>query len=140
MKEDMDRLMVYQNLLAAENHCDEIIYGDVDADTKAFVEGIKNETEIARDMVMPEEADKHFHCLVKHYSPAYEGAREIFKVTKKEKDRTLMMMTHDLLVTCLEKLWGHKITTCERCGVKEENETGRIQEEDRTDVTGPINY
>lgn len=139
-KTEMDRLMVYQSLLAAENHCDEIIYGDVNFETKVFVEGIKNETEAARDMVMPEEADKDFHCLVKHYAAAYEGAREIFKVTKKLEDRTLMTMTHDLLVTCLEKLWGHKLINCERCGVKEEDATGGIQKEDSGSIAGPINY
>ena len=140
MKEEMDRLMVYRNLLAAEDHCDEILFGDKNLDTKVFVEGIKNETEIVRDMVMPQEADKDFHCLVKHYSAAYEGAREIFKVTKSDDDRTLMMMTRDLLVNCLEKLWGHKLITCERCGAKEEDESNGIQTEGSGSSSGPVDY
>ena len=137
--EDLDRLMVYRNLLAAEDHLDEL-YGNADAKQTEFLDGIKEETELARDMIMPEEADKHFHCLVKHYAAAYEGAREVYKVTKSDSDKIVLNMTHDLLDACLEKLWGHKLINCERCGVKEEDATGGIQEEDSGSIAGPINY
>lgn len=130
MKEEMDRLLVYRNLLAAEDHCDEIIYGDKDMDTKYFVEGIKSETEVARDMIMPKEENKDFHCLVKHYAAAYEAAREVFKISKKDEDRIVMMMCHDILSACLERLWGHKLVTCDRCGAKEEDGSVGIQKED----------
>ena len=126
MKEDMDRLMVYRNLLAAEDHLDEL-YSKATVDECMFLDGIKNETEAARDMVMPKEINKEFHCLVKHYAAAYEGAREVYKVTKSTEDSAVVDMTRGLLNACLEKLWGRKLVTCERCGV--EDGTGDVQRE-----------
>lgn len=129
MNEDLDRLLAYRNFLAAEDHLDELLYGPKTIEEEAFLTGLKNEIEYLRDDVMPKEVDKNFHCVVKHLSLAYEACREVAKATHEDLDINRANACREILITVLEKLWGRKIVTCERCGVKEENGTGGIQEE-----------
>lgn len=123
MNEDLDRLLAYRNFLAAEDHLDELLYSPATSEEQAFLTGLKNEIEYLRDDVMPKEVNKDFHCVVKHLSTAYEACREVAKATHDELDINRANACRGLLNTVLEKLWGRKITICERC------KDGRIQEE-----------
>lgn len=129
MKEDLDRLLAYRNFLAAEDHLDELLYSPATSEEQAFLTGLKNEIEYMRDDVMPREVNKDFHCIVKHLSIAYEACREVAKATHDELDINRANACRGLLNTVLEKLWGRKIITCERC------KDGRIQEESEGDST-----
>ena len=129
MKEDLDRLLAYRNFLAAEDHLDELLYSPASSEEQSFLTGLKNEIEYLRDDVMPKEVNKDFHCVVKHLSTAYEACREVAKATHDELDINRANACRGLLNTVLEKLWGRKITTCERC------KDGRIQEESSRDST-----
>ena len=122
MNEDIDRLLAYRNFLAAEDHLDELLSDPTyTASDRSLLTALKYEIEFLRDNVMPEERNKHFHCLVKHLSLAYEATREIAKATHKELDAARANATRSLLNAALEELWGRKIINCERCGVKEED-------------------
>lgn len=136
MDESMDRVLAYRNFLAAEDHLDELISKAVSSDERAELLGIKWNIVYLRDDVMPKEIDKRFHCLVKHLATAYEACREVAKVTNSELDVQRAETCQLLLVQALEKLWGRKITTCERCGVKEDN--GGLQEESAGDSTSSV--
>lgn len=115
MNEDLDRLLAYRNYLAAEDHLDELLGGVHTLEEERFLEGVKNEIEYLRDDVMPKEANKDFHCVVKHIATAYEACREVAKATHDELDINRARATRDLLITLLEKLWDRKVITCERC-------------------------
>ncbi len=132
MKEDLDRLLAYRNFLAAEDHLDELLYSPATSEEQSFLTGLKNEIEYMRDDVMPREVNKDFHCIVKHLSIAYEACREVAKATHDELDINRANACRGLLNTVLEKLWGRKITTCERC------KDGRIQEEGSGDSAEAI--
>ena len=123
MNEDLDRLLAYRNFLAAEDHLDELLCSPASMEDKNFLTGIKNEVEYLRDDVMPKETNKDYHCVVKHLSAAYEACREVAKATHDELDINRANACRGLLTTVLERLWGRKIITCERC------KDGRVQEE-----------
>jgi hypothetical protein len=129
MNEDLDRLLAYRNFLAAEDHLDELLYSPSSSEEYDFLTGLKNEIEYLRDDVMPKETNKDYHCVVKHLSTAYEACREVAKATHEELDINRANACRGLLNTALEKLWGRKIITCERC------KDGRIQEESSRDST-----
>lgn len=133
MDESMDRVLAYRNFLAAEDHLDEIISQATSSDERAELLGIKWNIIYLRDDVMPKEVDKRFHCLAKHLATAYEACREVAKATNDELDVRRAETCQLLLTQTLEKLWGRKITTCERCGVKEDN--GRLQKESSGSAT-----
>ena len=130
MNEDLDRLLAYRNFLAAEDHLDELLYAPGTKEQEVFLTGLKNEIEYLRDDVMPKETDKDFHCIAKHLSLAYEACREVAKATHDELDINRANACRGLLTTVLEKLWGRKVITCERCGKKEEDAIRGIQNED----------
>lgn len=134
MDESMDRVLAYRNFLAAEDHLDELLSQATSSDERAILNGIKWNIIYLRDDVMPKEVDKRFHCLVKHLATAYEACREVAKATNDELDVQRAETCQLLLTQALERLWGRKITTCERCGVKETD--GRVQEESSGDSTG----
>ena len=115
MNEDLDRLLAYRNFLAAEDHLDELIGGIHSQEEGNFLMGIKNEIEFLRDDVMPKEVNKDYHCVVKHVATAYEACREVAKATHNELDINRARATRDLLIGLLERLWGRRIITCERC-------------------------
>lgn len=123
MNEDLDRLLAYRNFLAAEDHLDELIGGAHTSEEETFLTGVKNEIEYLRDDIMPREVNKDFHCVVKHVATAYEACREVAKATHEELDIARAKAVRSLLITLLEKLWGRKVITCERC------KDGRLQEE-----------
>lgn len=133
MKEDLDRLLAYRNFLAAEDHLDELLYSPESSEEQSFLTGIKNEIEYLRDDVMPKEVNQDFHCVVKHLSTAYEACREVAKATHETIDIDRANACRGLLNTVLERLWGRKIITCERCKLHGEN-NGRIQEEGSRDT------
>lgn len=132
MNEDLDRLLAYRNFLAAEDHLDELLYSPASSEEQSFLTGLKNEIEYLRDDVMPKETNKDYHCVVKHLSTAYEACREVAKATHDELDINRANACRGLLNTVLEKLWGRKIITCERC------KDGRIQEESAGDTAEAI--
>lgn len=136
MKEDLDRLLAYRNFLAAEDHLDELLYSPASSEEESFLTGLKNEIEFLRDDVMPKEDNKEFHCIVKHLSVAYEACREVAKATHHELDINRANACRGLLTTVLERLWGRKVVTCERCGVKDGPRA--IQDEDTGDSTEAI--
>lgn len=115
MNEDLDRLLAYRNFLAAEDHLDELIGGIHSKEEGSFLMGIKNEIEYLRDDVMPKEVNKDYHCVVKHVATAYEACREVAKATHDELDINRARATRELLIGLLERLWGRRIITCERC-------------------------
>ena len=123
MDDSLDRLMVYRNFLAAEDHLDELISGPKSPEELRFLMGIKEHIELLRDGVMPAEVNKEYHCLVKHISMAYEGCRELAKSTHSSSDRERAIEVRNILIELLEKLWGRKIITCERC------KDGKLQED-----------
>lgn len=139
MNEDLDRLLAYRSFLAAEDHVSELLYSPESAEQKAYLQGVKNELEYLRDDVMPAEVNKEYHCLVKHLATAYEACREVAKATHDELDEYRAEATQRLLIGLLEKLWGRKIVTCERCGVKEDDESRGIQEEGIGDIAATFN-
>ena len=135
MNEDLDRLLAYRNFLAAEDHLDELIGGIHSQEEGNFLMGIKNEIEFLRDDVMPKEVDKDYHCVVKHVATAYEACREVAKATHDELDINRARATRDLLIGLLEKLWGRRIITCERC----KDAARRVQAEGAGDSAETIN-
>lgn len=131
MNEDLDRLLAYRNFLAAEDHLDELIGGIHSQEEGNFLMGIKNEIEFLRDDVMPKEVNKDYHCVVKHVATAYEACREVAKATHNELDINRARATRDLLIGLLERLWGRRIITCERC----KDAARRVQAESAGDST-----
>lgn len=117
---DMDRVLIYKNLLAAEDHLKELIDGAEGYEEKILLEGDLDSTIWLRDRVMPKEVNPKHHCLVKHYAAAYEAACEVWKVTKSDSDYSNMMLLRALLNAHLEQLWGRKLINCKRCGVKDD--------------------
>lgn len=115
MNSDMDAVMAYRNYLAAEDHLEELIRHASTSEEKAKLEQMEADTIYLRDHVMPPEADSFKHCLVKHYSAAYEGMREKWKANRTEELREQKQIAYDLLIDALEMLWGRKINVCERC-------------------------
>ena len=128
-KTDLDRLLAYRNLLAAEDHCDELYYSPFGIQEALYLDGIKDDLVDLRDRVMPAEAEPRYHCLVKHVATAYEALREVYKATGDEADRNNMNRAQSLLYSLLKKLWGHEVGLCERCKVKEEDGPRELQEE-----------
>ena len=126
MKEGMDRSLAYRNLLAMEDHLDELLYSSLGPSEYDFLEGVKREVEDLRDGVMPKEVDPRYHCLVKHCETAYEALREVSKVTHDMNDVANEKRAQMLLYELLERLWGRRLITCERCGANGHN---IIQEE-----------
>lgn len=122
MNESMDRLLAYRNFLAAEDHLDELLYSPHNQEEQIFLDGVKEEIEQLRSVIMPEEVNKEYHCLVKHVATAYEACREVHKASELVDDLEIAKRTQTLLYELLEHLWGRKIVNCERCGVKEEQE------------------
>lgn len=112
---DMDAVMAYQNLLAAENHLDELIFRASDSEERFTLRAMLAETINLRDEIMPAEQDPTKHCLVKHYAAAYEGLRERWKDLRTDEAYLDKQHAYDLLVSSLEMLWGRSIITCERC-------------------------
>lgn len=132
-KTAMDRLLAYRNLLCAEDHIDEI-RSSADADELQKLEAYKRIIEHTRSVIMPPELDKRYHCVVKHLATAYEAMREVYKVSSDELDDAHAIIIRDILMECLERLWGYKPITCERCG--NEGETNEHTNQNEQDGDG----
>lgn len=134
MNSDMDKWFAYRNLLCAEDHVTENLLRAESSEEKSALEGQLQRVVYLRDAIMPPEADSRYHCIVKHLSIAYEALREAYKGSQDPEEGDILSQAYDTVIWALEKLWGRKIITCERCtGGKDE--TGRIQEEGRGDAT-----
>jgi hypothetical protein len=131
MDESMDRVLAYRNFLAAEDHLDELLSQASSSDERAILNGIKWNIIYLRDDVMPKEVNKDYHCVVKHVATAYEACREVAKATHDELDINRARATRDLLIGLLERLWGRRIITCERC----KDAARRVQAESAGDST-----
>lgn len=128
MNSDMDKWLAYRNLLCAEDHLSELIARAESPEEKSALEGQLQLVVYLRDAIMPPEADSRYHCYTKHLSIAYEALREAYKGSTSLQEGDILSMAYDAVIWALEKLWGRKINTCERCtGGK--HATGRIQEE-----------
>lgn len=132
-KAAMDRLLAYRNLLCAEDHIDEI-RSSADSEELRKLEIFKRIIEHTRSALMPPEADKRYHCVVKHLATAYEAMREVYKVSDNELDDAHAIIIRDIMLECLERLWGYKPITCERCG--NEGETNEHNDQNKKDDDG----
>ena len=121
MNPDMDRLLVYRNLLAAIDHLEEINNRGGTGHEVYKAQSLRAGCIFLQDRVMPEEKNPNFHCVVKHLATAYEGAREVAKATRTPDDEANAGLIYDLLVDALGELWGRKVTLCERCHDGQEN-------------------
>lgn len=133
----MDRLLIYRNLLAAEDHLDEMRLASTSNEELDWFQFEKQGLENIRDQVMPEEADSRFHCYVKHLSVAYEAAREVAKATHSDSDLELAEMIRYYLRRALEKLWDAEVEVCGRCK-GDLDEQSRVQTEDRGSSSSTI--
>lgn len=129
MDETIDRYFAYRNLLACEDHLAELLMGPESAEERAMLEGMLNEVRYLRDDIIPDEANKKYHCIVKHLCAAYEAALEVSKATQEDLDALRANALRSLLYQAIEKLIGRKIVLCERCGVKEDHGIRGVQEE-----------
>lgn len=118
---DMDAVLAYRNLLAAEDHLDELIFRATSSEEKFILRAMLADTVNLRDEIMPAEADSTKHCLVKHYAIAYEAIRERWKDLLTDELYWAKRHAYDLLVNALEMLWGRSIITCERCDYERKN-------------------
>lgn len=116
-EETVDRLLMYRNLLCAEDHLDEMIVTATTADESSRLKDIKSAIENIRSDVGFVEYDKRYHCLTKHLSVAYEAAREVAKATHSESDFARAEVLRFYMLFALEKLLGAKIHNCSRCGM-----------------------
>lgn len=118
--ETMDRLLVYRNLLCAEDHIDEIMDS---ATSQAELQDLKNyklAIEGVRSSLGFVEEEPRYHCLTKHLAVAYEAAREVAKATHSESDLETANLLRSYLRWSLEKLIGAPIENCGRCKEKHE--------------------
>lgn len=125
-KETMDRMLVYRNLLCAEDHLDEIFDAARSSDELEMLKNWKIAIEGVRSSLGFKEVDHRYHCLTKHLALAYEAAREVAKATHSESDFETANLLRSYLTMSLERLLCAKIENCARC--KEEHEQ-RIEDE-----------
>lgn len=118
--ETMDRLLVYRNLLCAEDHIDEILDSARSSDELQDLKNYKLAIEGVRSTLGFVEVDSRYHCLTKHLAVAYEAAREVAKATHSESDRETANLLRSYSRWSLEKLIGAPIENCGRC--KEQHE------------------
>ena len=136
MDETMDRYLAYRNLLACEDHLQELLMGPESSDEGKFLRGTLYEVRYLRDDVIPKEKNKRYHCLVKHLSAAYEAAQEVAKATQEDLDEARAKALRSLLYSVIEKCLDRKVVICERCGAKEND--GRLQTEGSRDSAETI--
>lgn len=132
MNSDMDALLTYRNLLAAEDHLDELSSRATSRAERDEIDDMLSAVINIRDMAMPAEANADWHCTVKHLSTAYEGARERWKATRSDNDYNVKHATYELLIRALENLWQRKVNKCERCNHGE----GQDARDDGGDTAG----
>lgn len=118
--ETMDRMLVYRNLLCAEDHIDEIFDAARSSDEVEMLRNWKTAIEGVRSSLGFKEVDHRYHCLTKHLALAYEAAREVAKATHSESDFETARLLRSYLVMSLERLLGAKIENCARCKEKHE--------------------
>ena len=119
--ETMDRLLIYRNLLCAEDHIDEITDSATSSTELLELKNRKVALENIRSNLGFVEEEPRYHCLTKHLAVAYEAAREVAKATKSESDLETANLLRSFLKWSLEKLIGAPIENCGRC---KENENG----------------
>lgn len=121
--ETMDRLLVYRNLLCAEDHIDEIMDSVTSSNELQELKNYKTAIEGVRSNLGFIEEDSRYHCLTKHLAIAYEAAREVAKATHSESDLETATVLRSYLKWSLEKLIGAPIKNCGRCKEKHEQRT-----------------
>lgn len=122
-EETVDRLLMYRNLLCAEDHLDEMIAMARTADESSWFKDLKTVIENIRSDVGFVEEDKRYHCLTKHLSVAYEAAREVAKATHSESDFARAELLRLYMLFSLERLLGAKVNNCSRCGMTGEEQS-----------------
>lgn len=118
--ETMDRLLIYRNLLCAEDHIDEIMDSATSSDEFQLLKNWKVALEGIRSDVGFIEVEPRYHCLTKHLAVAYEAAREVAKATHSESDFERANLLRSYLRWSLEKLIDARIENCGRCKEKHE--------------------
>lgn len=118
--ETMDRLLIYRNLLCAEDHIDEITDSATSSTELLELKNRKVALENIRSNLGFVEEEPRYHCLTKHLAVAYEAAREVAKATKSESDLETANLLRSFLKWSLEKLIGAPIENCGRCKEKED--------------------
>lgn len=118
--ETMDRLLMYRNLLCAEDHIDEIMDSATSSDELKLLKNWKVALEGIRSNIGFIEEEPRYHCLTKHLAVAYEAAREVAKATHSESDFERANLLRSYLRWSLEKLIGAPIENCGRCKEKHE--------------------
>lgn len=118
--ETMDRLLVYRNLLCAEDHIDEIMDSATSSAELQELKNWKTAIEGIRSSLGFIEEEPRYHCLTKHLAVAYEAAREVAKATHSESDFERATLLRSYLKWSLEKLIGAPIENCGRCKEKHE--------------------
>lgn len=113
--ETMDRLLIYRNLLCAEDHIDEITDSATTSDELKSLKDYKLAIEGVRSTLGFVEVDSRYHCLTKHLAVAYEAAREVAKTTHSERDYEIASLLRSYLKWSLEHLIGAEIENCGRC-------------------------
>lgn len=123
-KDIMDRMMVYRNLLAAEDHLRELLNAADDYETTSYVHDTLHSIQNIRSNINFPEVNTKYHCLNKHLAAAAEAAAEVAKFTNDAWDNEVarLLAAHSRKV--LEKLIDKEIETCGRCKTDTEAETG----------------
>lgn len=115
-KETTDRLVVYRNLLLAEDHLEEML--DT-AQTKEELEWMENVLKAIQGFrsayVRGKEKDDRFHCLMKHMAAAYEASREVEKISGDAQDRAHRDAFRQIYRMVAERVYGGKVNLCARC-------------------------
>lgn len=128
--ETMDRLLVYRNLLCAEDHIDEIMDSATSSTELQDLKNYKLAIEGVRSSLGFIEEEPRYHCLTKHLAVAYEAAREVAKATHSESDRETANLLRSYLKWSLEHLIGAPIENCGRCKEKHEQRVENKQDAD----------
>lgn len=127
--ETMDRVLIYRNLLCAEDHIDEVSDSVTSMQELEYLKDMKLAIESVRSTLGFDEVDRRYHCLTKHLAVAYEAAREVAKVTHNESDFERAALLRNYLRISLEHLLMKKIVNCGRCKEKYEQHNTSTQDD-----------
>jgi hypothetical protein len=127
--ETMDRVLIYRNLLCAEDHIDEVSDSVASMQELEYLKDMKRAIESIRSTLGFDEVDSRYHCLTKHLAVAYEAAREVAKVTHNESDFERAALLRNYLKISLEHLLMKKIVNCGRCKEKYEQHNTSTQDD-----------
>lgn len=122
LRAEMDLVLAYKNLLAAEDHLREIMQGGIQSKDFEFFDDLLKRLEDLRSSIMPQEVDPRFHCITKHLCSASIALDEVAKnyhgkgdSVSEAKYALYSERGRRLLNDVLGQLWGHDIENCGRC-------------------------